>query len=126
MPNEEFKRRLALLLRVFGDSPASLAEYLCAHGAFDRGFEDLVLAAEALDGHSAPEPPKHITDLDQLFEYQDGLLRPAKSAPRTEASMADSYLERLRAALEEEDYEAAASLRDMLAFIGASVPDGFL
>jgi hypothetical protein len=70
--------------------------------------------------------PSAITNLDQLAEYHESLLRPASASAPAEDSMEDSYLARLREALAEENYEAAAALRDMLAFIGAAVPEDFV
>lgn len=116
---EQFKANLLALIKLFDNAPNIIVNYLIEHNAFTSSFQERVLLNKTLTGLTNVEDPKppFFRTQEEMMDYYNDLFKynsqvkldPVAIPFKNENECLQSQLDK---ALQEENYEEAAHIRD--------------
>jgi hypothetical protein len=128
--DDKLKKKLIALFHVFKDKPNMLAEYLETYDAFNENFKniinnssDLTKIAEQLSNEEVLEKP-YFNNIEEMKIYYNNLFDRPKHKNDSKhpilgvTSQEEALKMQLLIAIELEDYEKAAKIRDYMIQLG--------
>ena len=116
MENEEFYKKLVILLKTFKNRPFHLAKYLVDNYALTDEFINKILNSDKLSEDTDPKTKTLFLDINQMNNYYNSLTDDIKKigSTKSQEEISEALNQKLYSLILEEKYEDAARLRDYM------------
>ncbi len=114
--DEEFKKNLINLLKLFKDRPYHLAKYLITNSAFNNSFYNKILKSDKLNSLK-DQPTTYFYDITEMEDFFNSFIddiEEIKTNKKNIEKITKEVNEKMSYLIENEKFEDAAKLRDYM------------
>ena len=106
---------LIILLKIFKDRPHHLSRFLMENEAFNKSFLDkLNKNGKLSEIKNIEEIKKDFDNIDDMKEFYSSLISTSSPKRKSNDDIISNIIDKIQTAIDNEDYEEAARLRDYL------------